>query len=201
MVIIVDYGVGNLMAIQNIIKKAGGLSQISDDPDTILKAEKIVLPGVGSFKYCADQLASRQLIPTLNEAVHTMKKKVLGLCVGAQLMTSRSEEGDVEGLGWVKASTVKFDSNKVPITPHMGWTDINFKKRSPMSTDLEDEARFYFVHSYHFVFSDQQQVLATAHFGYEFACAFEHENIMGVQFHPEKSHRFGVKLFQNFLAL
>jgi imidazole glycerol-phosphate synthase subunit HisH len=200
MVVVIDYGVGNLMAIQNIIKKAGGTSIISDDREQILRAKKIILPGVGSFKYCADQLASRELIPILNEAVADQSKKILGLCVGAQLMTKESEEGNARGLGWVDAITVKFDSSKVTIVPHMGWTNIQFEKQSALASGLETEARFYFVHSYHFVFTDPAQVLATASFGYNFACAFERNNVAGVQFHPEKSHRFGIKLFENYLA-
>jgi glutamine amidotransferase len=201
MVVIVDYGVGNLMAIQNIIKKTGGSSVISDDKKTISQAQKIILPGVGSFKFCAEQLAARNLIPVLEEEVLGKKKLVLGLCVGAQLMTEESEEGNVRGLGWVNAKTIKFDALHVPIIPHMGWTDIQFKKNSLLANGFENEARFYFVHSYHFVFNQPEQILATAHFGYEFACAFEHGNIFGVQFHPEKSHRFGMQLFQNFLAV
>jgi imidazole glycerol-phosphate synthase subunit HisH len=200
MVAIVDYGVGNLMAIQNIIKKVGGNSVITSDAKVISEAQKIILPGVGSFDYCADQLASRNLVPVLEEEILNRKKMVLGLCVGAQLMTEKSEEGKAKGLGWVKASTVKFDETKVPVIPHMGWTDITFKKQSPLARGFENEARFYFVHSYHFLFYDATQVLASAKFEYEFACAFQHDNIFGVQFHPEKSHRFGMRLFENFLA-
>jgi imidazole glycerol-phosphate synthase subunit HisH len=199
MVVIVDYGIGNLMAIHNIIKKIGGAAVISSDPRVISSAEKIVLPGVGSFDYCAGQLAARNLIPVLEEEVLNKKKIILGLCVGAQLMTEKSEEGNAEGLGWVKANTVKFDETKVPVIPHMGWTDIAFTKESPLGRGFEKEARFYFVHSYHFLFHEAGQVLATAKFEYEFACAFQDNNIFGVQFHPEKSHRFGMKLFENFL--
>jgi glutamine amidotransferase len=200
MVVIVDYGVGNLFAIQNIIKKIGGSSVVSDDPEVIGRAERIILPGVGSFDFCAQQLTARNLIPVLEEQVKVKKKATLGLCVGAQLMTHGSEEGGAKGLGWVQAQTVKFDVARVPIIPHMGWTDVRYQKASPLARGFEEGARFYFVHSYHFAFTDENQVLATADFGYEFACAFQHENIFGVQFHPEKSHRFGMKLFENFLV-
>lgn len=200
MVVIVDYGVGNLMAIQNIIKKVGGSSIISSDVAAIKTAEKLILPGVGSFDYCAKQLQQRNLIPTLEEQVFVNKRKILGLCVGAQLMTRDSEEGNMSGLGWVSASTRRFDKNLVPIIPHMGWTNVTFS-HSDLTKDFDTDARFYFVHSYHFVFEDESQVLGTATFGYPFACAFQRDNIFGVQFHPEKSHKYGMRLFKNFIAL
>lgn len=200
MVVIVDYGVGNLMAIQNIIKKVGGNSVISSDEKEIENADKLILPGVGSFDYCARQLRERKLIPMLEKEVFVKKKTILGLCVGAQLMTRQSEEGDIPGLGWVSAKTQRFVKELVPITPHMGWTDVNFKE-SALTNGFDKDARFYFVHSYHFVFEDQSQVLGTSFFGYPFTCAFQRENIFGVQFHPEKSHRYGMKLFENFLGL
>lgn len=199
MVVIVDYGVGNLMAIQNIIRKVGGDSVVSSSPDVIERASKLILPGVGAFGYCAEQLTSRNLIPVLEHQVLVKKKLVLGLCVGAQLMTGGSEESPHKGLGWVDAKTVKFNSDIVPIIPHMAWSDVKFSGQLPLSKGLEEGARFYFVHSYHFVFDKQEEILATAHYGYDFTCAFQKENILGVQFHPEKSHRFGMKLFENFL--
>jgi len=200
MVVIVDYGVGNLMAIQNIIKKVGGSSTISSDIEAIKCAEKLILPGVGSFDYCAKQLRQRNLIPTLEEEVFINKKKILGLCVGAQLMTKASEEGNMPGLGWVSASTKRFDRQLVPVIPHMGWTDVAFSP-SGLTKEFDGDARFYFVHSYHFNFEDNSQVLGTATYGYQFACAFQHDNIFGVQFHPEKSHKYGMRLFKNFIAL
>ncbi len=201
MVAIVDYGVGNLMAIQNIIKKVGGNSVIASDPAIIQQAERIILPGVGSFGYCMERLTKQDLIPVLQEEVFGNKKKILGLCVGAQMMTEESEEGGSRGLGWVQAKTIKFDEAKVPILPHMEWTDVRFKNYTSLGRGFEEGGRFYFVHSYHFEFYQARQVLATAHFGYDFACVFQRENIFGVQFHPEKSHRFGMRLFENFLSL
>jgi glutamine amidotransferase len=200
MVAIIDYGVGNLLAIQNIIKKAGGTSVISSDPEVIDRADKIILPGVGSFAYGMDQLVKRGMIDLLNEQALKKKKTILGLCLGAQLMTQESEEGNRQGLGWVQAVTKKFNSKHVSITPHMNWADVNFIRSSSLTGGLE-KARFYFVHSYHFDFSNEQQIIGTAHYGYDFACAFQQDNIFGVQFHPEKSHRFGVRLFENFLQL
>jgi glutamine amidotransferase len=201
MVAIVDYGVGNVQAIRNIIKKVGGQSVITHSEEEIQSAEKLILPGVGSFGYCREQLTKRNLIPLLEDQVLLKKKLILGLCVGAQLMTRQSEEGHVEGLGWVNADTVKFDEARQPVIPHMSWTDVHFTEHTTLGVGLESESRFYFVHSYHFAFHDQHQVLATAKAGYEFACAFHKENIFGVQFHPEKSHRFGMRLMTNFLQL
>ncbi|MEQ8362607.1 MAG: imidazole glycerol phosphate synthase subunit HisH [Cyclobacteriaceae bacterium] len=200
MVVIVDYGVGNLMAIQNIIKKVGGNSIISSDIQAIKSAEKLILPGVGSFDYCARQLRQRNLIATLEKEVFVNKKTILGLCVGAQLMTKSSEEGNFPGLGWVNASTRQFDRQHVPVIPHMGWTDVTFSQ-SGLTKNFDGDARFYFVHSYHFVFEDESQILGTATFGYKFVCAFQRDNIFGVQFHPEKSHKYGMRLFKNFITL
>ena len=200
MVAIVDYGVGNLLAIQNIVKKAGGTSVITSDVKTIESAGKIILPGVGSFSYGMDQLLKRDLISFLADQVFGQKKIILGLCLGAQLMTQESEEGFCRGLGWVHAVTKKFDEQIVSVTPHMNWASVRFLP-NPLSKGMEAEARFYFVHSYHFQFTDASEVIATAHYGYDFACAFQRDNIFGVQFHPEKSHRFGIKLFENFIKL
>lgn len=201
MVAIIDYGVGNLLAIQNIIKKAGGNSVITSDFKTIESADKIILPGVGSFAYGMDQLNRRGLTGLLKEQVFGERKIILGLCLGAQMMTAESEEGVCQGLGWVDAVTRKFDPRYVSITPHMNWADVKFVRPTSLSAELGDTSRFYFVHSYHFHFAAEEQVIATACYGYEFACAFRRDNIYGVQFHPEKSHRFGMQLFVNFLAL
>lgn len=199
MIGIVDYGVGNLLAIQNIIQKAGGKSVISSDPSELGILDKFVLPGVGAFAYGLHQLHSRGLYDFLNEQVIAKKKTILGLCLGAQLMTQYSEEGDQKGFGWVNGSTVKFDSSRVPVIPHMNWGDVKFTRESLLTKGFETTPRFYFVHSFHFQFADSSEIIATSFYGYEFACAFQRDNIYGVQFHPEKSHRYGVQLFRNFI--
>jgi imidazole glycerol-phosphate synthase subunit HisH len=200
MIAIVNYGIGNLLAIQNIIRKVGGTSIVTDDPEQIRKADKLILPGVGAFGYGMNQLRSRGLIEVLNEQVLKDKKLTLGLCLGAQLMTQQSEEDNAQGLGWVQGKTIKFDDQKVNVIPHMGWSDVEFVKNSALTNNLQ-EPRFYFTHSYHFLISNEKDVLGYSEYGYKFACAFQVENITGFQFHPEKSHKFGMKLFENFIGL
>lgn len=200
MVAIIDYGVGNLLAIQNIIKKAGGTSVVTKSPEVIAKSDKIVLPGVGSFGYGMEMLQRNQLVELLTYEVFEKKKIIFGLCLGAQLMTKFSEEGNVSGLGWISARTVKFDAALVSVSPHMGWADIDVSTPNHLYHDIVTP-RFYFTHSYHFSFEDSEYVTGNAHYGYDFPCSFQKDNIFGVQFHPEKSHKFGLKLFENFLSL
>ena len=200
MVAIIDYGVGNLLAIQNIIRKVGGNPIITNKAEEIEKADKLILPGVGAFGFGMEQLSERRLIGPLRQEVLVKGKVVLGLCLGAQLMTQWSEEGSVEGLGWVQGRAIKFDKEKVRVAPHMGWSDVDFIKSTPFTEKL-DNSRFYFAHSYHFSFDDLRFVTGWARYGYAFPCSFQKDNIFGVQFHPEKSHKFGMKLFENFLRL
>jgi glutamine amidotransferase len=200
MVAIIDYGVGNLLAIKNIIRKVNGESIVTSDPSQIRQADKLILPGVGAFGYGINQLKERNLIDLLNDEVLVRKKNILGLCLGAQLMTQSSEEDNAIGLGWVKGKTVRFDSEKTPISPHMGWSDVHFSNDNMLGKEF-DESRFYFAHSYHFEFEDRRYVTGTTTFGYQFPCCFQDQNVFGVQFHPEKSHRFGMLFFANFLNL
>ncbi len=176
---------------------------ITDDYDQLRQADKLILPGVGHFKKGMDNLQQSGLQPLLDELVQQQKKPVLGICLGAQLMTKHSEEGDTPGLGWVDAVTVRFDQqwlNGLKV-PHMGWSDLSLKDANPIWANLPDPPRFYFVHTYHFQFEQKQEVSATAMYGYEFACAFQKNNIYGTQFHPEKSHKMGMKVLENFSKL
>ena len=203
MLTIVDYGVGNLASIRNILKKIGTESVISSDPETISKAEKLILPGVGAFDTCAQKLQESGLKELLNKKVLEEKTPILGVCVGMQLLTEGSDEGNLPGLGWIRGRIVKFNNAHLPAgykIPHMGWTDVVLNKPSGLFKDMYDEPRFYFVHSYHPQLQDEKDVMLYAHYGYRFAAGMEHENIMGVQFHPEKSHKFGMKLLQNFVT-
>lgn len=202
MLIIVDYGVGNLASMKNMFRKIGVTAEISADPVLIEQAEKLILPGVGAFDTCASKLQESGLIPLLNEKALQQKVPVLGVCVGQQLLTSGSEEGKLPGLNWIPGKVIRFRDEALPPgtkIPHMGWTDVVPDPQSPLFEGLREEARFYFVHSYHAVAEQEADVLVRATYGYTFAAGLARENILGVQFHPEKSHRFGMKLLENFV--
>src|SRR5882762_8889972 len=202
MLIIVDYGVGNLASIKNMLKKAGVDSLISSDADAILAADKLILPGVGAFDTCADKLRQSGLTSVLNQKVLEQKTPVLGVCVGMQLLTEGSEEGVLPGLGWIRGSVIKFRQDRIAAglkIPHMGWTDVKLSKPSGLFEDMYEDPRFYFVHSYHPVLKDDHDALVRANYGYDFVAGMERGNVMGVQFHPEKSHKFGLRLLSNFV--
>lgn len=197
MITIVNYGAGNLFSIQNMLKKLGSDSIIASDAGSIEKADKLLLPGVGAFDTCAQKLRDSGLMDIVCQKVIEEKIPVLGICVGMQLMMSGSEEGILPGLGWLKGTVVKFRQSSLKI-PHMGWSEIEINKPSRLFTDMYDEPRYYFVHSYHAVMENEQDVLAYAEYGNRFVASVERENILGVQFHPEKSHKYGMKLLENF---
>ena len=202
MVVIIDYGVGNLASIKNMLKRIGVDAIISSDEKELLAANKIILPGVGAFDTCALQLQQSGLTTTLSKKVLDDKTPVLGVCVGAQLLLEGSEEGSLSGLGWIKGRNVKFNYSKMPKgykIPHMSWTDVTPAKSSRLLEGLENDARFYFVHSYHAQLANPEDAVLTATYGYPFVAGVERSNILGVQFHPEKSHHFGMKLLNNFV--
>lgn len=199
---IIDYGVGNLGSIQNMLKKLGVDSVCASDASSIEDATKLVLPGVGSFDAGMNQLNASGLRTALDVAVLERKLPVAGICLGMQMMTEGSEEGRVPGLGWVPAFTKHFRpvAGEPLKVPHMGWNVVNKVKASPVLDFLEGESRFYFVHSYHVRCRDRQDALFTTQYGsITFDAAFERGNILGFQFHPEKSHRFGMALLKGFL--
>jgi glutamine amidotransferase len=199
---IVDYGVGNLGSIKNMLTKLGAASLITADASEIVSASKLILPGVGSFDSGMDNLNNSGLRTALDVAVLQRRIPTLGICLGMQMMTFGSEEGSSPGLGWIPANTVRFapSQNEIMKVPHMGWRTINKVKESKIIDLLDDDARFYFVHSYHVQCQDAKDILFSAQYGsVEFDAAFERENILGFQFHPEKSHRFGMSLFKAFL--
>lgn len=202
--IIIDYGMGNVGSIQNMLKRIGARSIISGSLDEIEKAEKLILPGVGSFDNGMKNLKNRNLIAILNKKVLEDRIPILGICLGMQLMTASSEEGAMQGLGWLHAKTVRFafnSKNGQLRIPHMGWDFIKTKKEHPLLGGLGDDARFYFVHSYHVECDQEEDILATTEYGHEFVSAFCSNNILGVQFHPEKSHTFGMHVLRNFVEL
>ena len=203
MVAIINYGLGNLVSIQNMCKRLGIESAITSDPDVIRRASKLILPGVGHFKHGMENLHNTGLKKVLDEQVLVQKKPILGICLGAQLMTKHSEEGDVDGLGWVDAFTVRFDQSKDSMmkVPHMGWSEITIAGNNPLWSNLPTDPRFYFVHTYHFLFTEPGEISATSNHSYDFVCAFQKGNIYGTQFHPEKSHKFGMRVLENFNRL
>jgi len=202
MLTIVDYGVGNLASIKNMLKKVGCDALISSNESEILSADKLILPGVGAFDTCANKLKESGLLSALNKKALEEKIPLLCICVGCQLLMEKSEEGIESGLGWIKGEVKKFDQQQMTgdlKIPHMGWTDVELNKPSLLFKNMYDEPRFYFVHSYYPAPINSDDVLMYANYGYKFAAAVERENIIGVQFHPEKSHKFGMKLLENFV--
>jgi glutamine amidotransferase len=205
MITIINYGIGNLTSVKNMLKKAGSEDvRISNNPEEIAAADKLLLPGVGHFDYGMKKLHESGLIPLLEKRVLQNKVPILGICLGAQLMTKRSDEGTTLGLGWVDAETVKFESARMPENykiPHMGWNYVKPQKNVALFDNLPEASRFYFTHSYHLKMNNPADEWLTAHYGYDFCAAYQTENIFACQFHPEKSHKFGMQLLKNFVAL
>jgi glutamine amidotransferase len=200
MVTVVDYGLGNLGSIANMLQRIGQPARVSAAPDEVAAADKLILPGVGHFDEGMKRLHERGLVAPL-EAQRARGTLMLGICLGAQLMTRASDEGTRPGLGWLEADTVRFRSDGALKIPHMGWADVDATRASPLFPDAGEPARFYFVHSFHFACARAEDVAATASYGYSFAAAFARERLFGVQFHPEKSHRFGMRLLERFCRL
>lgn len=202
MIVIVDYGMGNLASIANMLKRCGVRAEITSDHSAIDRAGKLILPGVGAFEAGMRNLGERGLIGPLTRAVMERGVPALGLCLGMQLMSNRSAEGSLPGLGWIDAETVRFQFDDPSLkVPHMGWNTMRFARQSVLADQLDDDARFYFVHSYHLVCRDRADILGLTTYGYEFASGIARGSVMGVQFHPEKSHRFGMQLLKNFAAM
>ncbi|MBT9585553.1 imidazole glycerol phosphate synthase subunit HisH [bacterium] len=200
-VAVVDYGVGNLNSILNMLKRLGIDGYRSHDKDQIRAAHGLILPGVGHFDACLQNFTASGLREVVEDQV-VQGAPVLGICVGAQMMTRGSQEGVLPGLGWVNADTVKFQLDETELkVPHMGWSDLSTVRASPLWRDLPEDPRFYFAHSYHFKFDESDLVIGQANYGYDFPCAFSKGNVFGIQFHPEKSHRFGMKVLENFASL
>lgn len=200
MFVIINFGVGNLTSIQNMLKKVGVPAVISENDEEVAKATKILLPGMGHFDNCMQRFNQSGLRPIVEKKVLEQQTPMLGICVGLQMLMRSSEEGKEAGLNWIDGETLKFREEKLlpeQKVPHIGWQEIQGKKQSRLLDGL-NEARFYFAHSYHVVPSNATDVLIEAQYGYTFAAGVEKGNIIGVQFHPEKSHRFGMQLLKNF---
>lgn len=202
LIAIVDYGMGNLYSVQRKLSRIGARTVVTSDPSVIGRAEKLVLPGVGHFQSAMENLRRRRLLEPLNNA-RARGIPVLGICLGMQLMAHRSEEGDTDGLGWFDAKVVRFkvrDTVRFKV-PHIGWNEIVQKKKNALFRNIPERAEFYFVHAYHLVANHEAVVLAETEYDYRFASAVGSGNILGVQFHPEKSHDIGESLLQNFADL
>jgi imidazole glycerol-phosphate synthase subunit HisH len=205
MITIVDYGMGNLGSIRNMLSRLRVRAQITADPTIVAQASSLILPGVGAFDLAMTNLEQRELLPILHERVIAAGVPVLGICLGMQLFSQGSDEGERPGLGWIDARAVRFafaDDGVKRRLPHMGWNSIEVCQASAILDDRFEESRYYFVHSYHVRCADPALVLAsTTYGGVKFDSAILKGNIMGTQFHPEKSHKFGMRLLANFARL
>lgn len=203
MITIIDYGLGNLGSIRNMLIRSGIQCAVSGDPDVVRKASRLILPGVGHFKYAMDTLHERGLTGLIQERAREAKVPLLGICLGGQLIGRHSEEGDVSGLDLVPMDVVAFDRARLQHNekvPHMGWTETP-NAPLPLFQAVQQPARFYYVHSFHFRCDDPADEIAWAEHGYRFASGVRHGNVIGVQFHPEKSHVYGQQLLRNFAAM
>ncbi|MDP3082616.1 MAG: imidazole glycerol phosphate synthase subunit HisH [Rubrivivax sp.] len=201
MITIVDYGMGNLDAVLNMFKRIGSPARVTGDPAEVARAEKILLPGVGSFDAAMKRINTSGLRGVLDHKVRVQRVPILGICLGMQLLTRGSEEGQEPGLGWIAADTRRLPPMPGLKIPHMGWNLVIPSRSHALVEDLPPEPRFYFVHSFCVHVDDPMDSLLRARHGIEFDAAIAHDNIYGAQFHAEKSHRFGMKLLGNFARI
>lgn len=204
MITIIDYGVGNIFAFQNVYKRLDIPTKIAKTVKDLTEAEKLILPGVGSFDYAMSQLNASGMREKLDELVIEKKVPVIGICVGMQMMGNRSDEGELEGLKWIDSEVLKFDESLIQQRtklPHMGWNDVTPVRDHPLFNGLEKEAIFYFLHSFYFKCSNPTESIAISDYGISFSSAVNRDNIYGIQFHPEKSHQYGERLLHNFAKL
>lgn len=202
MIVVIDYGMGNSGSVVNMFRRIGEEVLLSSDLEQIARAKKLVLPGVGSFDNGMGNLKQYGLLDVLNEKVLQQRTPILGICLGIQLFMEGSDEGELPGLGWIKGRAHRFDPDKLDDLriPHMGWNGLDVAKSHPLVADLEPDARFYFVHTYYVCCIDPVDVLTTTTYGIDFVSSVARGNIIGAQFHPEKSLRWGMNIFKRFAS-
>lgn len=202
MISVLDYGIGNVGSVIRMIEHVGGKAQCVSTPDGILSAKKLVIPGVGAFGNAMAELTRRKLIPPLDAVALQKHIPILGICLGMQLMCLNSEEGELSGLGWIDAEVRRFPKSEISglRVPHMGWNTLNVIRDNPLISMDCNEHRFYFVHSYKVHCNNSDDPIALTQYGEQFVAAFQRDNLFGVQFHPEKSHRFGMSLMKRFVG-
>jgi glutamine amidotransferase len=201
MITIIDYGVGNVKAFYNIFSKLSVDVKVARQPEDLYNATKLILPGVGHFDYAMKRFSESGMLSVVDDLVMNHNISILGICVGMQMLAKTSQEGILPGLGWIDATVRKIDSNLLnqkTRLPHMGWNDVSVKIENPLFKNLDSNPRFYFLHSYYFDPISTSDAIAFSNYGKEFACVVNHKNIFGVQFHPEKSHHYGIQLLNNF---
>jgi glutamine amidotransferase len=201
MITIVDYGMGNLGSVVNMLRRIKVESEITGDRERIKKSSRIMLPGVGAFDAAMERIEKAGIREVLDDKALHEKVPILGICLGMQLLTRGSEEGKNRGLGWISADTRRIPNNNGLKIPHMGWNIAERTRPCHLTDNLNDEIRFYFVHSYCVQTDDPSHTVLRTRYGIEFAAAIQKENIMGAQFHPEKSHKFGMQLLKNFAEI
>ena len=200
MIAIVDHGFANIRSVDRMFRRLNKFPVVAERPADLKRASRIVLPGVGAFDGPMRRLRELGFVDALNEHALVRQRPILGICVGMQIMTRRSEEGRTSGLGWIPGECRRFQPSKEDKlrVPHMGWNKVTIRSGAKLFSGLGQEAKFYFVHSYYVDLEHKNMDVATCSYGANFCASFEHNNIFGVQFHPEKSHRFGLELLKAF---
>jgi glutamine amidotransferase len=204
MITIIDYGVGNVLAFVNIYSRLNIPIAVAKSSDDFVKATKLILPGVGSFDHAIQQLDQSGMRQSIEQLVLQQGMPIMGICVGMQMLANTSDEGTLPGLGWVDGKVKKFDMSAMPRgtnLPHMGWNDVKPVVEGGLFNGMEQDSRFYFLHSYYIECHQQSNILALTDYGGQFCCAVRRDNMYGVQFHPEKSHYFGSQLLRNFAKI